>query len=145
VKVLIDTNVIIRIVKRDDPLHDAASRTVNRLMQDGAALYIAPQVVFEFWVVATRPQDANGLGFDPKSALTVVSAALQAFTIVADSPDMVNRWLDLCAQYEVRGKRAHDARLVAWMLCHKLDRLLTFNTTDFTAFTEIHAVAPVVA
>ena len=40
------------------------------------------------------------------------------------------------------GKQAHDARLVAAMIAHRLTHLLTFNTDDFKRFSEITVVAP---
>jgi len=42
----------------------------------------------------------------------------------------------------VTGKRAHDARLVAAMLRHRISQLLTINATDFTRYTGIAVVEP---
>ena len=36
-------------------------------------------------------------------------------------------WEGLVAKYGIRGKHAHDARLVAMLIEHKVPRLLTFN------------------
>jgi predicted nucleic acid-binding protein len=42
----------------------------------------------------------------------------------------------------VRGKNAHDARLVAAMLVHGLTHVLTFNGKDFARFGEIAVIPP---
>jgi predicted nucleic acid-binding protein len=61
-KVGVDTNVLLRIANPGDLRHDQAVRTVARLRFEGAKMVIVPQVLAEFWVVATRPADVNGLG-----------------------------------------------------------------------------------
>ncbi|MGK7923007.1 MAG: hypothetical protein AB4080_23710 [Trichodesmium sp.] len=40
------------------------------------------------------------------------------------------------------GKKAHDARLVASMIVHKINYILTFNTNDFKIYSEITVVDP---
>ncbi|HUY34503.1 MAG TPA: hypothetical protein VMV69_17290 [Pirellulales bacterium] len=46
------------------------------------------------------------------------------------------------AMNDVKGKNAHDARLVAAMQRHGLTDLLSFNKPDFTRFTAINAFTP---
>lgn len=40
--------------------------------------------------------------------------------------------------------QVHYARLVAAMLAHSLTQILTFNTNDFTRYSEITTVHPIV-
>jgi hypothetical protein len=40
------------------------------------------------------------------------------------------------------GKNAHDARLVAAMIIHGIERLSTFNVADFRRYREITAISP---
>jgi predicted nucleic acid-binding protein len=51
-------------------------------------------------------------------------------------------WRDLVATNDVKGKNAHDARLVAAMQRHGLTDLLSFNKPDFARFTAINAFTP---
>jgi predicted nucleic acid-binding protein len=44
--------------------------------------------------------------------------------------------------YRVSGKNAHDARSVAVMVVNRIDKILTFDTGDFTRFSEIRALHP---
>jgi predicted nucleic acid-binding protein len=55
---------------------------------------------------------------------------------------MLPHWLTLVAQHDIKGRRTHDARLVAVMLAHRVTHLLTFNTGDFASFTNISLVHP---
>ncbi len=45
-------------------------------------------------------------------------------------------------QHRVAGKNTHDPRLVAAMIVHRIDSLLTFNVQDFVRFSEITVVDP---
>ena len=38
---------------------------------------------------------------------------------------------DLVRRYQVRGKRIHDANIVATMMTHGVSRLATYNVKDF--------------
>jgi predicted nucleic acid-binding protein len=44
------------------------------------------------------------------------------------------------ADYRVSGKNAHDARLVAAMVVHGIDSILTFNAQDFVRYREIRVL-----
>ena len=118
------------------------SRAVSMLFDRGDELHVIGQNLIEFWAVATRAINENGLG------LTITEAALElkklktTFTVLPDSADILPLWEELVVRHLVRGKQAHDARLVAAMSVHKLTHLLTFNTTDFKRFTWITVISP---
>ncbi len=52
------------------------------------------------------------------------------------------QWERLMSTYRVSGKNAHDARSVAVMVVNRIDKILTFDTGDFTRFSEIRALHP---
>jgi len=59
-----------------------------------------------------------------------------------DRSDIFPIWLQWVKQYDVQGKKVHDARLVAVMQTHNITHLLTFNIADFQRFAEITVVHP---
>ena len=59
---LIDTNVLARLIVVNDPRSQAARAAIDQLQQNGVGLVVTPQNLIEFWAVATRPVEANGLG-----------------------------------------------------------------------------------
>jgi predicted nucleic acid-binding protein len=59
-----------------------------------------------------------------------------------DERAIFDLWRELIVQYDVRGKTAHDARLVAEMHRHGLSRLITFNAQHFARFSGIDVVHP---
>ena len=64
------------------------------------------------------------------------------FPLYRDERGIFDRWEELVTRHEVKGKKAHDARIVAAMLHHNLTHLLTFNDADFKRFTEITVCTP---
>ena len=106
---------------------------------------MTPQVLIEFWVVATRPLDANGFGWEPAAAGKALKGFLSIFPLLPDEPQLLDRWLTLVTTFGVRGKRAHDIRLVAIMAIHGVSHILTFNTADFANIGGVVALSPPVA
>jgi predicted nucleic acid-binding protein len=142
VRILLDTNVLLRNADQADPAHARVSAALQRLVQNGWDLCVGSQNLVEFWVVATRPVSVNGFGLSPAQAEPRVRAMMVTFSVLRDPPDLLERWLDLCSRYGVSGRPAHDTRLVALMLAHGLTHLLTLNSADFARYAEITTVTP---
>lgn len=108
----------------------------------GDELCVVPQILYEFWVAATRPRPQNGLGLNAEAARVEVDAFLASLTLLPDPPDLFPRWLDLVTKHDCKGKPAHDARIVAAMLSHAIGELLTFNPDDFSRFEGLTVRSP---
>lgn len=130
-RVLLDTNVVLRLLEKDDPQHGVVRAAVDRCVASGLEPCLAPQVVVEFWVVATRPREANGLGWDPPAARAAVDGLVSLFPMLPDAPGAFTQWLRLVTDGLVRGKRAHDVRLAAAALSNGIGAILTLNPADF--------------
>jgi len=131
---ILDTNILVRLAKTNDPLHAAAQSAVENLAASGAFLHTVPQAFFEFWTVATRPIPNGGLGFTPAETKAAVDYFVLEFTPFADDPALLTYWRQLVARYGVSGKAAHDARFIAAMQALGLTHLLTFNDSDFVRY-----------
>jgi predicted nucleic acid-binding protein len=133
--VLVDTNVILRVLEPQHGHHSHAVGSLRILKESGFEPCLVPQIHYEFWVAASRPLAANGLGMTTME----VNAELQKlgpplFRFFRDERAVYDRWYDLVAQHNIQGKAAHDARLVAAMQRHGITQILTFNASDFTRF-----------
>lgn len=62
-RVLVDTNVLLRSAQPNHPLSPQAAQAVAKLLRGQATVFFCAQNVAEFWNVATRPAAMNGLGF----------------------------------------------------------------------------------
>jgi hypothetical protein len=59
---LLDSNILLRISKSDDPQHAAISHALHTLVGQGLRLCYTSQTLGEFWNASTRPLDKNGFG-----------------------------------------------------------------------------------
>jgi predicted nucleic acid-binding protein len=140
--VLVDSNILLRLAQVTHPMHPTARAAVSSLQQGGETLHTVPQNAYEFWVVATRPVAANGLGLSPAQADAELTRVLALFPLLPDTPAIFPEWRRLVLAHQVTGKNAHDVRLVAAMAVHGVTHLLTFNTADFARYPGITAVDP---
>lgn len=137
-----DTNVVLRLVNKKDPLHQIVQQAIEKLGQSGEDIVIVPQVLVEFWAVATRPITSNGLGMTTDEAERELGNLQNLFQVLPESEKIFDKWRKLVVKYQVSGKVTHDTRIVAAMIAHKIENLLTLNPSDFKRFTEIKAVRP---
>jgi predicted nucleic acid-binding protein len=126
-------------VQPHHPSAQIATRALRKLRADNETLNITQQNIVEFWAVATRPAAANGLGFWTEQAAGEVDALKRLFELLPELP-LQNAWERLVADYRVSGKSAHDARLVAAMIVHGIESILTFNVQDFLRYGEIRVL-----
>lgn len=139
---LVDTNVLLRIAQVASNDHVTAKAAVVTLANAGIEFCVVPQVIYEFWVAATRPVDVNGLGMDIATAETSILETVQIYRLLRDERGVFGNWHSLVVSHAVRGKSAHDARLVAAMQRHGVANLLTFNGSDFSRFSSISVYSP---
>jgi predicted nucleic acid-binding protein len=119
-RILLDTNVVLRLGDKGHATHADALAAIDWLDANGHECVIVPQVLYEYWGVATRPSENNGLDMPVADADAAVSHWITVFRLLLDERGVFTYWRDLVATNEVKGKGAHDARLVAAMQRHGL-------------------------
>lgn len=140
--ILVDTNVWLRSVQPTHPLHQVAVDTVAALIAADESLVVTPQIVAEFWNVATRPVAANGLGLSTDETRQQLSRLEGFFSVLAESAEVYAEWKRLVVTHDVQGVKVHDARLVAAMNVYGIRRIVTFNIDDFKRYESIEASRP---
>ncbi len=83
-KVLLDTNILLRLAVASHPTHIDAVSAVHKIRDRGDQPAIVPQVLYEYWVVATRPTAQNGLGLTPTSARQAIDEFLKSIVLLGD-------------------------------------------------------------
>jgi predicted nucleic acid-binding protein len=134
VKVLLDTNILLRLAVASHPTHADAIAAVHKLRLRGDEPAIVPQVLYEYWVVATRPTAQNGLGLTPADARLAIDEFLKSIVLLRDERGIFANWLANVTDLEISGKRAHDARLVAAMQRHRLSPSISRTSAAFRTF-----------
>ena len=139
---LVDTNVLLRAAQASHPAHSAAVGALRLLLARGERLCVLPQNLIEFWAVATRPAESNGLGLGVDEAAAESDKLKAIFELLPDTPAIHQEWEALVRTHRVRGKEAHDARIAAAMRAHGVTHILTFNGGDFNRFTGLTTLDP---
>lgn len=138
---LVDTNILLRLVQRTDPLNIVIRNAVRKLKSDGNIMLITPQNCAEFWNVATRPATKNGFGLTPKDADRQLRLIERIFPLLSDIPTVYPEWRRLVVKFGVSGVQVHDARLAATMKANNITYILTFNTGDFIRYASEGIIA----
>ena len=141
-RVLVDTNILLRSVQPSHPLCAQATHGVSKLIRQKDAVFFCSQNIAEFWNVATRPADLNGLGLSHEEVLQEVSSIERLLTLLPDIPAIYPAWKEIVADNKVQGVKVYDARLVAIMTVYAVESVLTFNTADFKRYSNITALHP---
>jgi predicted nucleic acid-binding protein len=141
-RVLIDTNILTRVAQKNHSHSNIAAQALERLWNQGHDVRVVPQVLYEYWSVATRPIERNGLGFSAEVASADIDRFKVLFSVLRDERGVLEPWQQIALHYNVIGKQAHDARLIAAMLKHGLTHLLTFNGSDFQRYRGITVLDP---
>jgi predicted nucleic acid-binding protein len=80
---VIDTSVLVRLANPHDQLHSQAVEAVRQLQLRHLMPYLTPQIVAEFWNVATRPVTVNGLGWSIRDVASYVFTLLENIDILS--------------------------------------------------------------
>ncbi len=140
---LFDTNVFLRLAHRNDPQRQMAHEALRTLRSRNELLCFTPQVLSEFWNVATRPASARGgLGLSLTETERKARLIERYFRLLPDSLATFQEWRRLVVTHSVMGVQVHDAKLVASMNVYGITSLLTFNVVDFKRYPGIAALSP---
>ena len=140
--VAIDSNILLRSIHHQNPHQPIVKAALETLAKRNETLCLFPQMLSEFWTVATRPMKMNGLGLSAIEAYSELIRIKSLFQLFPDSPAVLPEWEKIVVQKLVLGKNGHDARIVAAMNVHGSTHLLTCNRDDFKRFSSITALLP---
>jgi hypothetical protein len=87
--VLLDTNVLLRLSDGASADQPVATQAISHLRLRGDRSCLTAQNIVEFWAVATRPVDVNGLGWTTQRTADEIAQLLSRFQFLEDSPLMV--------------------------------------------------------
>ncbi len=116
-EILLDSNVVLRLLARGDQLHAVAEEAVAKALFSGYRLRLVPQVVMESWVVLTRPREANGFGWTAAIAAEALTEVMNRFSLLPETESVFAAWWETVNR-GVHGKRATMHALAAAMKVH---------------------------
>jgi predicted nucleic acid-binding protein len=138
----LDTNLLTRSIQEEHPQRDEARTAIKKLLLADEEVFILPQNLIEFWAVATRPLDVEGLGLPANETAAHLAKFEILFSLKEDTPAIYLEWKKLVSQHAVMGRNVHDARIAAALTVHGVSHLVTFNKKHFKRFPAITALLP---
>jgi predicted nucleic acid-binding protein len=136
--ILLDTNILTCTKQAAHPDYTRVTEQLIQYITEEIELVVCPQVLYEFYVVATRPSTARGgLGLTSEEAIREIQAFQQTYSFIDDPAELFYNWRDLIVRYGTQGLPAHDTRLVAFMQAHQINQLFTLNPADFNRYSDI--------
>jgi predicted nucleic acid-binding protein len=139
---LIDTNVLLRMFRQDDPQHRLVRATLDELDRRRIESCFSLQNITEFWNVCTRPLERNGYGLSISDTNQCVESIERTMTFLPDNEEVYSIWRQLVIANNVRGVQVHDARLAAIMQAYGVTHILTMNQPDFLRYANLQAIHP---
>ena len=139
---LLDTNILLRIADTSSPQHHLVLTAITNILSHGDKCVITSQVLIEFWVVATRPVEVNGLGWTTQLTTEKLRQFITQFRLLQETEEIFANWFKLVNTHKIKGKRTHDVRLLAIMIVYNIPYLLTFNSNDFITVSGITIIEP---
>ena len=139
---MLDTNVFLSATDLGRAEHRQAMVIFNEWAGRATTLYASGQVMREYLAVATRPAEKNGIGLKQADALANVRAFRMRTSLLAEDGRVADRLLGLLDLISCGGKQVHDANVVATMLVHGIDTLITINVADFSRFEQHITLIP---
>jgi predicted nucleic acid-binding protein len=133
-RVMLDTNVLLAATDEGRAEHNDALTIINDWAAGHTDVCTSGQILREYLSVATRPAEKNGLGLNLPDALGNVRAIRERTTLLTEDSKVADRLFGLLGDVQCLGKQVHDANLVATMLIHGIDTVVTMNLEDFTRF-----------
>ena len=141
-RIMLDSNILIRWLESIDPLQPLVDRAVDYLLRSGALPCYTSQNLGEFWNVLTRPLDLNGFGLTPQEADRRARMIEDQIPLLPGIPAVHTEWRRLLVAHNISGVQVHDARIAAAMRVHGIPRILTLNPRDFVRFPFVEAIHP---
>jgi predicted nucleic acid-binding protein len=139
-KVFVDTNVLLEATDEGRRFHAQALSLFRNASEDGVDLFLGTQAIREYLVVATRPIENNGLGLTTELALDNVKRFQKRVSLVAETLQASELFVEWAGTYQIRGKRLHDLQMLATASVAGMHALITLNEKDYPESTPITIV-----
>ncbi|MGB9683211.1 MAG: type II toxin-antitoxin system VapC family toxin [bacterium] len=102
-------------------------------------VWISRQVLREYAVIMSRPGIIE-VPLSPEEIASDIEKFEDLFQVADETEEVTRILLKLIRKYGIKGKRIHDANIIATMMCNDISALLTVNIEDFEGFENIKLI-----
>jgi predicted nucleic acid-binding protein len=132
--IFIDTNILVYANIAESALHSKALESLETIQSSYENHWISRQILREYISAVTKVDPA----MKPLSSVTIIKRIQyfeEIFNIAEDSSSVTKNLLAILEKIIIRGRKIHDANIVATMLSHNIPTLITENKKDFERFS----------
>lgn len=133
----LDTNILLSATDESRGTHKAALSVFRSALEKRIHCGVSGQVLREYLVVATRPKKDNGFGMGVREALSNVEKIRRRTVFLEETEAVSERFLRIISSFAIKGKKIHDANIVATIEAHSVTYLLTENPDDFKQYSSV--------
>lgn len=145
-RLFVDSNVLLRFTFSALNHHQECKDHLRRLISQRAELSISGQVIREFCVQASHPntfKETEATPLDSVRLARMVGSLHARFRVLEENAAVHREFQNLLQNYPISGKPLHDANIVATMLAHGVNTLITLNGADFQRYqNRITVISP---
>ena len=139
---IVDANILVYAVNSGAPQHAASRALLEAALNPAVSLYVTSQILCEFYSLITNPK-RTAMAWSSAEAVQLISELLASGLKVLPAPaQAVAGLLELLKRSAVTGSDVFDLQIVATMQANNIQRIYTFNATDFQKFPELSVVIP---
>jgi len=140
----IDTNILVYSVdiSVDNRSFHSASLKILR-PSEREILYLSTQILSEFYAVITSSSAVKN-PITPIEAITRIKRLSQMpnIKVISVTDQVQEKFLELLEINPVKGSKVFDMLHLATMITHKINRIYTFNNSDFDWYKNINVIVP---
>lgn len=140
-KLFLDTNILVYLSNEDSPFHQEVTKTFLGLLSH-YEIWISRQVLREYAVVMSNPAIIER-PLKPEEVTADLEKWNNVFNVADETSQTTEILIRLIKTYNLRGKRIHDANIVATMIDNSINFLYTLNISDFKLFDKIQIIEKV--
>lgn len=140
---LLTQHVLVYATNADAPNHAASRALLDAARDPAVTLYVTSQILCELYSVITNPRRV-AVPCSSSEGLRIISAllALPGIRILPSPAHAVTALTELLRRHPVIGGEVFDLQIIANMRANNVQRIYTFNATDFDMFQELTVIVP---
>ena len=129
----IDTNILVNARFPSAAEHHVAREALTQAALSHERITISRQVLREYVAAITRQPDWQSI-ISRSEIVDDIWSMLDAFEVLENGPEVTRIFTDLLLEVDLAGRQVHDINIVATMLAHGEQRLLSLNARHFRHF-----------
>ena len=140
-RVFIDSNILVSHLLFNHPHNERAAALLNKLLDEGATLVLAPQVIGEAYAISTSSKRVETpLSLEQFQSMALTFLTDPAVEFISPGIEAMRLAMEAGVRMNATSYKIFDLLLYGTMREHGITRLATFNTKHFADLPGIELV-----